>query len=130
MAKGLTPFFILALGIFFGFIIILLAPTLLKKSASAQAKELFTLFFEIDTARHQSAEIFAELLELKENPGREHTEQKLGQPPPLSSSAELLDRLRKNQQTVGDSLELITSKSFSDKEISTTHTQVRSFYSK
>ena len=96
--------------------------------AKAQAQELFTLYFEMDRVRQESAQIFAELWTVIKEPDRVGTEQAIGSKPPLSSPEELIRRLQENQTSVDEMLATINDNRFSDPEVDSRYDQIRAFY--
>ncbi len=101
---------------------------IVKSPAIAEAKELFTLYLDIDYVREESARIFAELLEAKTHPERIGASEEVGNPPPLSSREALLSRLIKNRKEAGRALESIDEKSFSADDVSSRHKDIEIFY--
>ena len=96
--------------------------------AKAQAQELFTLYFEMDNVRRDSAQIFAELLVVAKDPGRVQAVEAIGSKPPLSSHEELSTRLKENQTSVEQTLDTINANKFTDSEVNSRYEEVRSFY--
>ena len=101
---------------------------IVKSPAIVEAKELFTLYFDIDYVRKESALIFAELLEVKTHPERIGTTEEVGKPPPLSSREDLLSRLIENREEADRALESINEKSFSADDVSLRHKDIEIFY--
>lgn len=96
--------------------------------AGAQAQELFNLYFEMDQVRQDSAQIFAELIEVDRNPERVGAEETIGSKPTLSSQEELVFRLKENQKSVEQNLTTIDSNKFTDPEVKRRYDEVRTFY--
>lgn len=102
---------------------------MIGEPAVAQAQELFTLYFDIDYVREESARIFAELLEAKTHPERIGVAEEVGKLPSLSSRENLLSRLIKNREEASRALESIDEKNFSANDVSLRHNEVKIFYS-
>src|SRR5215207_5743704 len=96
--------------------------------AKAQAQELFTLYFEIDHVRQESAQIFAELMKVATDPGRIGAEETIGSRPSLASGEELSSRLQQNQITVEETLAIINANKFTDPKVDLRYDAVRTFY--
>ncbi len=96
--------------------------------AKAQAQELFTLYFEMDHLRQDSAQLFAELMKVTTDPGRVGAEETIGSNPSLSSQEELSSRLKENQTSVEQTLEIINANKFTDPEVNLRYDAVRAFY--
>lgn len=97
--------------------------------AEAQAQELFELYFEMDQVRRESAQIFAELIEVNNNPERVGVDETIGSKPSLSSYEELVDQLEENQMSVEQSMATIDANKFTDPEVKLRYDEVHSFYS-
>lgn len=96
--------------------------------AKAQAQELFTLYFEMDHVRQESAQIFAELMKVAADPGRIGAEETIGSRPSLASGEELSSRLQQNQISVEETLAIINANKFTDPEVDLRYDAVRAFY--
>lgn len=96
--------------------------------AKAQAQELFTLYFEMDHVRQESAQIFAELWTVIKEPERVGIEQAIGTKPALTSAEELIRRLEENQISVEETLSQIDENRFTDPEVDSRYDEVRNFY--
>jgi hypothetical protein len=96
--------------------------------AKAQAQGLFSLYFEMDHVRQDSARIFAELMVAAAHPDRVGAEQPVGARPPVSSRAELSSQLKENQRSVEEALAIIDRNKFSDPEVNRRYAEVRAFY--
>ena len=96
--------------------------------AKVQAQELFTLYFEIDHVRQESAQILAELMILAKDPGRAGAETTVGSKPPLSSRQELTGRLQENRILLEQTLTSINADKFTDPEVGLGYDAVRTFY--
>lgn len=96
--------------------------------AKAQAEELFRLYFEMDHVRQESAQIFAELIEVDRNPERVGAVDAIGSKPPLASHEELTQRLKENQSSVKNTLAVIDANRFTDPEVDLRYEEVRTFY--
>jgi len=96
--------------------------------AKAQAQELFTLYFEIDHVRQESAEILTELMILAKDLGRTGAESTIGSKPPLTSQAELTENLQENRILVEQTLTTINVDKFTDPEVDLRYDAVRTFY--
>jgi hypothetical protein len=96
--------------------------------AKAQAQELFTLYFEMDQVRQDSAQIFAELMVVAKDPQRVGAVEAIGSKPPLSSQEELAGRLEGNQISVQQTLDAINANKFTDPEVNSRYDEVRTFY--
>lgn len=96
--------------------------------AKAQAQELFTLYFEIDHVRQESAEILTELMIVAKDPVRTGTESTIGSKPPLTSQAELTENLQENRILVEQTLTTINVDRFTDPEVDLRYDAVRTFY--
>src|SRR5512144_1698952 len=85
--------------------------------AKAQAEELFKLYFEMDHLRQESAQIFAELLEVDRHSERVGAVQAIGSKPPLASHEELTNRLKENKISAEKMLATIDANKFTDPEV-------------
>lgn len=125
--KFLRGFIIVAAGVFLGSILLFF--TVGKPvPAEAQAQELFELYFEMDQVRQESAQIFAELIEVDRNPERVGEKETIGSKPSLSSQEELIGRLEENQKSVEQNLSTIDANRFTDPEVNRRYNGVRTFY--
>jgi len=96
--------------------------------AEAQAQELFELYFDMNQVRQDSAQIFAELIEVDTNPERVGVKESIGSEPPLSSQDELIDRLKENQTSVEQNLDTIEANKFTDPEVKRRYDEMYTFY--
>ena len=96
--------------------------------AKDQAEELFTLYFEMDDIRQNSAQIFADLMIATNDPGRVGPGESIGSKPPVASAEELTLRLSLNQSSAEDALSMIDEKRFTDPEVDLRYDAVRTFY--
>lgn len=124
--RGVILPIILFLGLFVAAIAFILLSA--RNPASTQASELVTLYFDIDYVRKQSAEIFAEILEVKAQPERVETIKEIGKPIPLKTREELLGSLETNNISVKSSLDAIATKSFTNQGVIDRHVLTRDFY--
>jgi hypothetical protein len=96
--------------------------------AKAQAEELFRQYFELDHVRQESAEIFAELMDVAKYPERVGIVQSIGTKPSLSSQEELIGKLKENQNFVEQALAVIDANKFADLEVERRYEVVHAFY--
>jgi len=99
-----------------------------NKPSQAQASELFTLYFDIDYVRQESAQIFAELFLTKESPDLIEKQEKIGELPSLLKPEVLTNKLKANREKVNEVLLSINEKSFSDTAVRKAHSEVRDYY--
>lgn len=99
-----------------------------RKPIDAQAAELFTLYFDIDPARQESAKIFAEILHNKINPSKVGSEAKVGEKPLAHSTAELVQTLKENRIKVKNALTRADLKAFSNPDVSNLHLGIKKYY--
>ena len=118
----------LIVGIMFVGIIISLKDKKISVVPVAQAKELFTLYFDIDHIREESAKLFAELFEASQYSERIGGQTDIGKKPPLRDPKTLIELMEANRIGVNEALNSINEKSFSDSEVSKKHQEVRAFY--
>jgi hypothetical protein len=123
----LRGFLVIVIGLLLGAIILLFFDRNLVP-AKAQAQELFTLHFELDHVRQESAQILTELMILAKDPGRAGTEATVGSKPSLSSQEELTARLQENRILVEQTLTTIDADRFSDPQVDLRYDAVRTFY--
>jgi len=123
----LRGFLVITAGLLLGLIAFLFTKPN-QVPAKAQAQELFTLYFEMDHIRQDSAQIFAELMVVTKDPGRVRAVEAVGAKMPLSSNEELAARLKENQTSVEETLDTINANKFTDSEVESRYEEVRSFY--
>lgn len=99
-----------------------------RRPADVQASELFTLYFEIDPARQESAKIFAEIMHNKTDPATIGREEKIGETPLTRPTAELTRILKENRVKVKNALVSADSKAFSNSDVASLHSGVKKFY--
>jgi len=124
--KLLRGFFVVIAGAFLGTILLFFIGGK-PLSAGAQAQELFELYFEMDQVRQDSAQIFAELIEVNTNPELVGAEEVIGSKPSLSSQDELVDRLKENQTSVEQNLDTIKANKFTDPEVKRRYDEIHTF---
>ena len=125
--KFLRGSIIITAGVLLGVIVLFLVAGK-PVPAEAQAQQLFELYFEMDQVRQDSAQIFAELIEVNKNPEQVGTEKSIGSKPTLSSQEELIGRLKENQISVEKNLATIDANKFTDPEVKRRYDEVRTFY--
>jgi len=102
----------------------------LKTPPAVQAKELFTLYFEIDQSRTESGEMYAELLEVFQDPSRSESENGIGALPELLTTIESEKKLKKLNNGVTEALMKVNEKEFSDPDVKNAHSKMVAFYQK
>lgn len=117
---------IVVAAILLGLTIFIIARQLVP--AKVQAQELLTLYSEMDHVRQESAQLFAELLTVIQEPDRIGTQDAIGTKPSLSSPEELTSRLEENRKSVEEKLFLVGENWFTDPEVNNRYRQVRIYF--
>ena len=123
----LRGFIIIIMGLLLGSIVFFLSN---RNSipAKAQAQELFTLYFEMDHVRQDSAHVMAELMRAATDPAQVGAVEAIGSKPPLSSQQELVDRLQQNRFSIEQALAIVNEKRFTDPEVDLRYADIQAFY--
>ena len=88
------------------------------------------MFLDFNTVRVESAEIFAELLEVGKHPENVGGNEVIGKTPPLTPKEVLLNRLKTNHTLARSALNEINKISFTDSTVLKNHEQLTNFYQK